>query len=181
MNNGYGLLGNYNAGQCAIIVHCPGTVYYYIFTLDWFGGSNGLRYSLVDMSTAGGLGSVVTKNVRLQQRTCEKIDAIYNPMSNSYWVITHPYESCCFYVYKVDDSGIITAPVISQCGIYCSGGIPYGYNAAGQMTVSPQGTYLAWGVYHLHCCHPGEPETHRACHLQQPDQLQGRFFATGTG
>ncbi|HOZ87330.1 MAG TPA: hypothetical protein PL029_06200, partial [Bacteroidia bacterium] len=59
MANGGGLLGNQSTAQSALIVKQPGSAsIYFVFTLDAQGMSNGLRYSVVDMSLAAGMGSV---------------------------------------------------------------------------------------------------------------------------
>src|SRR5258705_5909 len=62
MSNGTGLLGNISV----VIVPMPGSkTVYYIFTayITETGVNEGYRYSIVDMSLAGGLGAVTTKNV----------------------------------------------------------------------------------------------------------------------
>src|SRR6218665_366331 len=76
MPNGTGLTGDPSSTQSGIIVPKPGSsTVYYVFTVDDIGGPNGLRYSEVDMSLAGGLGDVVaaTKNKAPVTPLAEKI------------------------------------------------------------------------------------------------------------
>jgi hypothetical protein len=146
MANGTGLLGSTTSGQCGVIVPQPGTSKYYIFTNAPFLNSTGLNFSVVDMAGDNGFGAVVVKNAQLFPYTSEKLDAIYNPSDNSYWIITHPYESSYFLVYKLNSGGLYITPVISDsCAMY-GGGNPNGYNAIGQMTISPDGHTIASGV-----------------------------------
>lgn len=64
MNNGSGLLGHLSTSQSATIVPMPGSAsLFYVFTLDAGGGTEGLRYSVIDMSLDGGLGSVTAKKM----------------------------------------------------------------------------------------------------------------------
>jgi len=148
MLNGSGINGNYNAGQCALIVPQPFSNFFFVFSLDWFGGPKGLHYSVVDMSANQGLGEVVQKNIRLQNYTCEKIDAIYNDQLQCYWVVTHPYNTDEFWVYRIDAGGLHLSPVVSKSDtVYFEDS--YGNNACGQMIVSPQGSMLASAIYGL--------------------------------
>jgi PKD repeat protein len=146
MFNGTGLAGSTSSGQCAVIVPQPGTPRYYIFTNAHFTSSQGLCYSIVDIAEDNGYGAVILKNHQLFPYTTEKLDAIYNPGDNSYWIITHPFESGYFNVYKLDLNGLSPNPVISDPCVLYSGGNPYGYNAIGQMTVAPNGKMIASGV-----------------------------------
>jgi hypothetical protein len=147
MTNGSGLLGSNNSGQCALIVQQPQSDLYYIFTVDQFAGANGFRYSIVDMSLQSGLGEVTTKNVILITPCTEKIDAIYDSSSGSYWILTHAWASASFNCYKLTSTGLNTTPVVSTIGSVNSGGSQYGYNASGQLTFSVNGSTVASGVY----------------------------------
>src|SRR6187549_3169721 len=63
MPNGFGLLGDNNSAQAAIIVPDPGNAnQYYIFTTPT-NGSGAMNYSVVDMTLQSGLGDVTDKNV----------------------------------------------------------------------------------------------------------------------
>ncbi|MFY9308604.1 MAG: gliding motility-associated C-terminal domain-containing protein [Bacteroidia bacterium] len=143
MPNGTGLLGQFSSTQSAIIVPKPGsTSIYYIFTADAVGGVNGLRYSEVDMSLAGGLGDVTaTKNVQLAPKVTEKITAVAK--SNGIWVISHEYTTNTFLAYSVTSAGVNTTPVTSSAGTVNTSA---GY---GHLKPSPDGKKLVqanWGM-----------------------------------
>ena len=78
MPNGIELLANVSSTQAALIVKKPGlNSIYYVFTTDHQAGSNGFRYSEVDMELEGGLGDVnENKNILILPQTLEKVTAI---------------------------------------------------------------------------------------------------------
>lgn len=147
MSNGLGLLGSNNSGQCALIVKQPKSHLYYIFTNDQLNGAKGFRYSIVDIAQNAGLGAVTTKNVLLFSPCTEKVDAMYDQGSDSYWICTHTWASASFNCYNLTSAGLNSIPVVSTIGSVNDGGSPYGYNAMGQLTFSPNGTTVASGVY----------------------------------
>lgn len=141
MANGTGLTGNASSAQAAVIVPDPGNAdQYYIFTAgEYFSnGSDGYRYSIVDLSQNGGLGAVTaTKNILLYSPACEKLAVIKNSAGDGYWIATHQWTGNNFACYELTAAGI-SAPVISAAGI------PYNfYNQIGCMKFSPDGTRLA--------------------------------------
>ena len=148
MPNGTGLMGNPSSTQSGIIVPKPGSNnLYYIFTIDEVGsspsgGTNGLRYSLVDMNMNGFLGEVVdtVKNVLLTDPMCEKLTAIGHANGTDIWVISQKWGTNDFYSYLVTSTGVIETPVISSAGVVIQGDVE---NAKGYMKVSPDGTKLA--------------------------------------
>jgi gliding motility-associated-like protein len=143
MVNGDALNGSFSSTHSAIIVPKPNdSNIYYIFTTDFQAGSNGLQFSEVDMSLDGGLGGITgNKNVLLFTPTTEKLTAIKNSTDNSYWVISHKWESDEFIAYQVTETGVNVNPVISAVGTYIGGSDTAA--AAGQIKISPEGTKLA--------------------------------------
>ncbi|MGZ8550618.1 MAG: hypothetical protein ACXWV2_08155, partial [Chitinophagaceae bacterium] len=127
MPNGTGLMGNPSAVQSAIIVPRPGTYNYtakrydryFIVTIDHVGGTNGVRYSEVDMTLNGGLGDVtVTKNVFLYGTvTNEKICVAQHSNDCDFWVIGTPIGTTDYYAYAITASGFNTTPVISPVAL----------------------------------------------------------------
>jgi hypothetical protein len=116
MLQGTGLLGNISSTQAALIVPQPGNdSIFFIFTTDAFGGSNGCKYSVVDMSLDNGLGQVTLKNVALHSPTTEKLIACPNSNGIDSWVITHKLGDDNFYVYPVTQAGV-GLPVITAVG-----------------------------------------------------------------
>ena len=120
MLNGTGLNGHASTTQAAVIVPKPGSnSMYYIFTADDVGGPDGLQYSEVDMDLDGGLGGITSfKNVMLQTPISEKLTAVKNVNTNSFWVMAHAMENNKFYAFEVTAQGIATTPVTSTVGHY---------------------------------------------------------------
>ncbi|MBK6830991.1 MAG: PKD domain-containing protein [Flavobacteriales bacterium] len=144
MPNGSGLLGDHDGGQCALAVHRPGTNEFYLFTVDNWNGPNGLRYSVVDMTLNGGLGDVTLKNQLLHAPSTERLEAVHNPTDGSWWLISHDWGNAQFRAYNISNTGLNTTPVLSTIGSVHSG---FNYDAAGQLTASPNGTMLCCGIY----------------------------------
>jgi len=156
MQNGSGLLGDDSSTQSGIIVPKPDDLNtYYIFTVDdgfTSYSSDGLNYSVVDMTLDGGLGGIVSgqKNIPLVRHASEKVTAVANATDDAIWVITYapsptsatpPYNTSgsimnTFYAFKVTNAGVQTNAVISSVNTPVSGG-------AGYMKVSPDGSKLA--------------------------------------
>ena len=146
MSNGTGLNGSFSSTQSAIIVPNPNsTNIYYIFTVDFQGGSNGLQYSEVDMNLDGGLGAITTnKNILLLTPVLEKLTAVKHANGNDIWVIAHKNGSAEFYAYLVTNTGIQT-PIITDIG-FSYGGSSFSENA-GYMKISPNGQRLAMAFF----------------------------------
>ena len=146
MSNGFGLLGHKSSTQSALIVPFPSNPNnYYIFTVDAADnfGNNGLRYSIVDMTLASGLGDVTIKATLLYTPVTEKLTAVKHSNGNDIWVVSHKADTTLFFSYLVTNTGVSTMPIISNIGskyIYYSGGI-------GQMKLSPDGSKLAAALF----------------------------------
>lgn len=144
MPGGSNLMGSNNGGQCALIVPRPASNLYYIFTVDQYNNNKGCRYAIVDMSLNNGSGAVISSSNLLFTPSTEKLEAVYNCHDNYYWIITHPWGANEFYVYKLDASGLIAMPVVSQVGSVHANAYN---NAMGQMTLSPDKQRLACAIY----------------------------------
>ncbi len=151
MPNGSGLLGSTSGGNSAFAVRQPGSdSLFYLFTNDAFAGTNGLRYSIIDMSLDGGLGDITSaKNIQLLNPSTEKITAITHANGQDIWIITHPWNSNAFYVYLLSSTGLNTTPIVSTIGSTHSGGTLGTYNACGQICASAQGAKIACAIYDL--------------------------------
>lgn len=146
MLNGNGLTGGtaamLSSTTAAMICPRPGnTQQYYIFTIDEQSSNNGLRYSLVDMSLAGGLGGIVagTKNVLLLNTNSEKLQIVPHANGNSLWVVTHVPPST-FASFLVSATGVSNSGVFSTLGNGHS-------NGAGHLKINKQFTQLAMGNF----------------------------------
>lgn len=144
MANGTGLFSNLSTTQSCLIVKRPGSSsIYYIFTLDAFGGGNGLSYSIVDMSLAAGMGSVIVKNTPLYTPSTEKLTGVRHCNGTDIWVISHEWNSNNFRAYLVSSSGVNPVPVISSAGTVHSGITAM---SEGQMKVSPNGKKIVLAI-----------------------------------
>lgn len=147
MANGSGLLGNFTAGQCALIVPIPcSATRYAVFYPTEFASPGYLRYSYVNMAQNNGLGAVeaVGKNSSLGTNFTEKLCAYYNAQGNFYWVVTHKWNSADFVAIRLDATGVTTTSVVSTVGSVHNCGVYSGaHDAMGQLTISQDGTKLA--------------------------------------
>lgn len=146
MPNGMGLVGCSSSTMSAIVVPSPSNAtQYYIFTTDCVENNmaSGFRYSVVDMTLAGGLGDVIpaTKNTLIKSDVCEKITAVMNANQTGYWIITHENDGNGFYAYQLTSAGLNMTPVVSNIGVSLIG------NAVGYLRTSHQGNRLAVAHY----------------------------------
>ena len=144
MKNGFGLTGHNSATQSGVIVPKPGSnKVFYIFTVDEIGGSNGFRYSVVDVTKENGYGEITEKNILLHVPTTEKVTAVRHNNNKDIWVISHQWNTNAFYAYLVTEQGVSHIPVISHTGSLHSGNVK---NAIGYLKASPTGQKLAQAV-----------------------------------
>ncbi|MEL6811586.1 MAG: T9SS type A sorting domain-containing protein [Bacteroidota bacterium] len=135
--------------QSTIILPKPGTTdRYYIITnvftafQNCEGGASydefynfGVRYSEVNMSASGGLGSVVSKNNVLQSNGSGGMSATLSADETFYWLLLN--DGGNFKNYKVESTGINTSsPVIS----------PTGSTFASSRVIAPNGSKVVSGV-----------------------------------
>ncbi|WP_210490100.1 gliding motility-associated C-terminal domain-containing protein [Rufibacter aurantiacus] len=143
MPNGTGLFGNGSSAQAAVAVPSPtNPMQFYVFTNDCNARSNGLRYSVVDMSREAGLGDIVQKNVALHAPVSEMVTAVRHQNKQAYWVLAHEYGNNSFRAYLIDANGVSSTPVISKVGTVHREETA-GTSAIGCMKLSPDGKKLA--------------------------------------
>ena len=157
MPNGNGtLLGNPSATQSAIIVPKPGTYNqntrsfdrYIIVTIDYNNGTNGVRYSEVDMLLNGGLGDVLMANRNTWlygTTTTEKIAVAKHSNGCDFWVIGRGVNEAYYRSYLINSTGLNTTPVISPVATALF--VPH----YGSIKVSPDNTKVAvtHGLYNV--------------------------------
>jgi Bacterial lectin/SprB repeat len=147
MTNGTGLFGDPSSAQSGVIVPHPArSNIYYVFTTDVTSGSNGCRYSVVDMNLRGGLGDVLSteKNVLLFTNHTEKLTAIKHCNGRDYWVATHEFGNNNYRVYLVDNNGLNTTPLIQAIGSPHSGAAA---NQLAYMRFSVDGSKMAATIF----------------------------------
>lgn len=141
MANGTGLFGHKSTTQSALAIRSiTNNEIYYLFTLDHDALSNGLRYSIIDMNLAAGMGSVTIKNVPLYSPSLEKLAAVKHCNGSDYWIVSHEAATNNYRSYLLTASGVSTTPVVSAVGgtIATLNGSTY-YGTAGQLKFSATG------------------------------------------
>lgn len=146
MPNGSNLRGGapilLSSTTAAVIVPKPqSTTQFYIFTINELGavgGTQGLHYSVVDMSLNNGLGDVISsqKNRFLLLTTSEKLEVIPASNQQDYWIVTNDNQD--FYSFRVSAAGVSSTPVISSVGGNFA-------NTAGHLKINRQFNLLAAG------------------------------------
>ena len=154
MENGSDLLGDTSSTQSAIIIPQPDNPnIYFIITVDVIhnhtddqtheiviDSTNGLRFSVVDISQNEGNGLIIQKNVMLLDSSLEKITAVKHQNNKDYWIIAHEWGSDDFYTWCITETGISLSPVISSTGYTYEFDIG---DAVGYMKINPFGNTLA--------------------------------------
>jgi hypothetical protein len=142
MPNGSGLLGHPSSTQSSIIIQKPSSsTEFYIFTVDYVAGANGVTYSKVDMTLSAGLGDVdiSEKNVFLAGPSAEKITSVCHGTEDAIWVIAPIKNTNTFHSWKIDNTGVNLTSITSNTG----NSIPYAY---GWLKGSPSGNKLALAI-----------------------------------
>ncbi len=164
MPQGTGLKGDFSTTQSALIVPLPGSsTIYYVFTagaaramahnppINTF-VTDGIQYSIVDMTLNNGYGDVVTKNVPLLAPAAEKLAAVRHCNGSDVWVAGVNWVTDSFHVYRVTNQGLQPRPVVSSIG-FALGGLQM---PAGYLEFSPDGRKLAMAT-----AAPGAPHEAR--------------------
>ncbi len=145
MPNGFGLLGHESSSQGVLIVQDPGdTNKFYVFTIAQLAGSNGLRYSVVDMNLQNGNGDITQKNIFVRNNLTEKLTGAIRCDGNV-WILTHEWQSNKFYADLLTPTGLIN-PITSSIGVTHTGGSNGIKNTIGHMKISPKGDKLALAI-----------------------------------
>lgn len=149
MPNGFGLLGHASSTQSSIIVRKPlSDSLYYIFTVDYLSGSNGLQYSIVDMTLDGGKGDLSSKNNVLLANSREKVTAIRHANGIDFWILVIDWQTDDLYAYLVNHTGVSAIPVVSPMDMLQMGITNPGINRSnGYMKANLQGNRIAMGLW----------------------------------
>ncbi len=141
MQNGDNLGGNISACQMSIVPHPGDPDLFYIFSADAFENDfmNGYRYSVVDMSQAGGNGAVVSKNNLLWSPSTERMATVRHANGVYVWLITNDSESDIFRAWLIDCNGLQSTPVVSTVGVVVN---QHALSNVGVLKASPDGKYL---------------------------------------
>lgn len=147
MANGTGLFGNPGAQNSVVVKRPASSTQYYIFTVQGGGGSAGLRYSIVDMTLAAGLGSVTVKNASVFPYPCEeKISATRHCNQTDAWIMVHEMNTQNFQAFQLTATGIstmVTSSFSPQPTPMTTISTHTGYSPRGTMKFSPNGRRFA--------------------------------------
>ncbi|ARS37649.1 PD40 domain-containing protein [Pontibacter actiniarum] len=145
MPNGNGLMGGKSSTQSALILPKPGSSnIYYIFTTDIQAQSNGLRYTVVDMTKQEGKGDITSRNNFMIAPATEKLTAVRHSNGRDWWVIAHRWNSNGYMAFLVNEEGVEVRPVLSMVGTVHGGP---NRKAIGYLVPSPDGTKLAAALW----------------------------------
>ncbi|WP_266204228.1 NHL repeat-containing protein [Pontibacter kalidii] len=145
MPNGNGLMGGKSSTQSALILPKPGSEsIYYIFTTDIQAQSDGLRYTVVDMTKQEGKGDITSRNNFLIAPATEKLTAVRHSNNRDWWVIAHRWNSNGYMAFLVNKDGVETRPILSLVGTVHGGA---NRKAIGYLNASPDGTKLASALW----------------------------------
>ncbi|MCU0359091.1 MAG: hypothetical protein MUF75_00005, partial [Bacteroidia bacterium] len=136
------LQGNPSSCQSGVIVKQPGsnTIYYIFSNMANFGAPpNGLKYSIVDMSLAGGAGSVTAINIPLVSNTTEQVTSVRHFNGVDVWVMTRSMSASIYHAFLVTSTGVNTISVQSNINANGAGQV-------GSIKFSPDGLKLAAGL-----------------------------------
>ncbi|MFN0189984.1 MAG: hypothetical protein ACKVQV_14890, partial [Bacteroidia bacterium] len=110
MESGDSLVGTLWYQEMVIVPDPANQNRFYIFSAGVTSATQGLYYSIIDLSFNGGLGKVVQKNVQLRtDRICDGITAVRHGNGRDWWVLARGWD----FAPKND----ITAYLISPSGV----------------------------------------------------------------
>lgn len=109
---------------------------YYIFTS---GNNSWVKYSIIDMNLAAGMGSVTVLNTNIYLAGCNKLVTARHCNGKDVWLISHDYNSNQFRSYLLTSAGLSLTPVVSAVGptLNTPGA------GTGGLQISPNGKLLA--------------------------------------
>ena len=133
MTNGTGLLGNTSGYESSVIIPDPrdNNIYYIVTTSP----TNGLNYSIADLSYNGGAGEIIQKNIPLSTPVLNGVASTYDGQ-NGFWAVAQQAGSSNIMSYHITMGGFNTTPVISSVGSAATGNNGY-------VQFSSDGTKLA--------------------------------------
>jgi gliding motility-associated-like protein len=127
--------GTYATQPTAIVGAPAHQGIYYLFSL---GTSGTLFYSMIDMSLNGGKGGIMAgkKGLYLASGLTEKLTVVNG--CNNIWVMVRAKAANQYKAFEVNDTGLITAPVISNIG-----SLPLNWYGQGVIKFSSDGSKMA--------------------------------------
>lgn len=148
MANGSGMQGHNSSAQSGIILPYTGHPNQYIAISIGERDADNMAYSIIDMTRDGGLGEVVTKNVRFSGqagRLGESVTSILHKNGTDYWIIA-PGRGTPTYLnaWQITSDGIQnTLPITTSIGTTVQSS-----NTSGYIKFTPNGEHFVWGTWH---------------------------------
>lgn len=146
--SGESLISNDIGAQNSIIIPKPNSSsLFYIFTIKAFDDDNnsdtdGLYYSILDITKHNNLGLIIETNVLVQKNVVGRLTAVHHKNGKDVWLVTNGKKNLddefydTFFSILVDDTKVNT-PIISENGFLSI------FDALGQIKLSPDGQRLA--------------------------------------
>ena len=144
MENGYRIGGDSVSAQNSMILPYSGDrTLYYVFTNEqvYGDGEYTLKYSIVDMKEANGLGKVIIKDIKLMQNSTERITAA--GFAGNDFLVTHEFGSNVFRTFQTGEDGL-SGPIFSPIGEVHS--LTNEQSATGYMKLSESLSILAVNI-----------------------------------
>lgn len=130
MDNGENILGDVGNTSPALIIRDPySTVIYYLFTSS---NDDGLRYSIINMNSNGGLGRVINKNILIRNLPTGKLNVAKHANGKDVWMVTHYNNSRNYEAFLINQNGVNLNGIVSA-GNHTHRAIH------GDITISPDG------------------------------------------
>ena len=137
--------GNNSSTQSGLIVPLPASdSLLYVFSIGSYPISDGLQYSIVDITLNNGLGGLIASNISLSEECRERIIAILHCNKKDYWIISHERENNTFLVWLLTEFGISNLPIEIQIGTSQS---TTATSAIGHLKSSIDGSRIALASY----------------------------------
>lgn len=149
IGNGTGLLGHQSSSRGSVLLPFENKdSIFYLFTTDYQGNSNGLRYSKI-LNLGNDSFYIVSKNNRLHSSVAEPIGAINHQDNIRQWIIVRQFNGYNYFAFLLGRDGVIDCPTISKSTVYI-GKSTNPVSAQNHLTLSPNGNLVANAYYWLH-------------------------------
>ncbi len=118
IGNGTGILGHQSSSRGSVLLPFENKdSVFYLFTTDYQGNSNGLRYSKI-INLGNDSFHITSKNNLLNSSVAEPIGAINHQDNIRQWIMVRQFNGYNYYAFLLGKDGVVDCPVISKSTIY---------------------------------------------------------------
>lgn len=118
IGNGTSLLGHESSSSGSVLLPFKNKdSIFYLFTTDYQGNSNGLRYSKI-LNLGNDSFNIISKNNLLYSSVAEPIGAINHQDNIRQWIMARQFNGYDYYAFLLGKDGVIDCPVISKSTLY---------------------------------------------------------------